>query len=135
MSEITRLLYKENVSTDTLLSITSLIHTYCQLNADCTGNAKLIRDVSYIEQKIKENISIKENRDEVMKIKHLSKTSRDNFVFFIFSAQALLWLKSLGNAGLTTPTVLHTLHSIIMNIDVTVDIRVSAVQAYRWVKM
>lgn len=68
VSEITRLLYKENVSTDILLSVTSLIHTYCKSSADCNENVKLIRDISYIEQKVKENIRITENRDEVMEI-------------------------------------------------------------------
>jgi len=66
VSEISHLLYKDNVQWDVLLSITSLIHTYCKLNPNCNENVKLIRDIGYIEQKIKENILIKENRDEVI---------------------------------------------------------------------
>lgn len=65
VSEISHLLYKGNASSDILLSVSSLIHTYCKLNPNCNENVKLIRDIVYIEQKIKENISIKENRDEV----------------------------------------------------------------------
>lgn len=66
VSEISHLLYKENVSSNILLSITSLIHTYCKLNSNFKTNVKLMQDVAYIEQKIKENIPIKENRDEVI---------------------------------------------------------------------
>lgn len=45
-----------------------------------------------------------------------------------------MWLKSLGNTGLYSPTVVHTLNSIIINTDLTVDIRISGVQAYRYVE-
>lgn len=65
VSEISQLLYKKDASSDILLSITSLIHTYCKLNENCNENVKLIADVVHMEQKIKENILIKENRDEV----------------------------------------------------------------------
>lgn len=68
VSEISHLLHKENASSDILLSITSLIHTYCKLNPNCKENIKLIQTIVYIEQKIKENILIKENRDAVNKI-------------------------------------------------------------------
>lgn len=68
ISEISHLLHKENASSDILLSITSLIHTYCKLNPNCNENVELIQAIIYIEQKIKENILIKENRDEVTKI-------------------------------------------------------------------
>jgi len=71
ISEISHLLHKENASSDILLSITSLIHTYCKLNPNCNENVELIQAVVYIEQKIKENILIKENRDEVTKIKSI----------------------------------------------------------------
>jgi len=69
VSEISHLLHKENASSNILLSITSLIHTYCKLNPNCNENVELIQAIVYIEQKIKENILIKENRDEVTKIK------------------------------------------------------------------
>ncbi|XP_060856834.1 uncharacterized protein LOC132934536 [Metopolophium dirhodum] len=108
VTEISHLLHKENASSDILLSITSLIHTYCKLNPNCNENVELIQAIVYIEQKIKENILIKENRDK-----------------------ALIWLKSLGNTGQTSPTTLHTLNAIIANVDLTVDIRVAGVQAYR----
>lgn len=65
VSEISHLLYKENVSSDILLSITSLIHTYCKQNVNYKDNVKLMEDVMYMEQKIKENILKKGNRDEV----------------------------------------------------------------------
>lgn len=66
VAEIGHLFYKQNVSADILLSISSLIHTYCKLNPNCNLNIKLIEDVTYIEQKIKENCLINENRDEVI---------------------------------------------------------------------
>lgn len=80
ISEISHLLYKENVSSDILLSITSLIHTYCKLNANYKENVKLMEDVMYMEQKIKENILQKGNRDEV-EIK-LVYTKHDEIAFF-----------------------------------------------------
>jgi len=40
----------------------------------------------------------------------------------------------LGNTGQISPTTLHTLNAIIPNADLTVDIRVAGVQAYRFVK-
>lgn len=70
VSEISHLLHKENASSDILLSVTSLIHTYCKLNPNCKENVGLIAAIVFIEQKIKENILIKENRDEVTKLKY-----------------------------------------------------------------
>lgn len=40
----------------------------------------------------------------------------------------------MGNTGQTSPTILNTLNAIIANADLTVDIRVAGVQAYRFVK-
>ncbi|XP_025406452.1 uncharacterized protein LOC112680523 [Sipha flava] len=108
ISEITDLLYKENVSSDIVLSISSLINTYCKLNPNCKENEKLTKGVMHIEKKIKMNMLVKENRDET-----------------------LMWLKSLGNTGLSSSTLLDTLNALIANDGVTADIRVSAVQAYR----
>ncbi|VVC30431.1 Hypothetical protein CINCED_3A001550 [Cinara cedri] len=108
VSEISQLFYKENVSSDILLSISSLVYTYCKLHPHYKENVILIQDTAYMERKIKENILIKENRDET-----------------------IMWLKSLGNTGLYSPTVIDTLNSIIQNKDLTVDIRVSGIQAYR----
>jgi len=71
VSEISHLLHKENASSDILLSVTSLIHTYCKLNPNCNENVELIQAIVYIEQKIKENIMIRENRDKVTKIKSM----------------------------------------------------------------
>lgn len=65
VSEISQLLYKENVSSDILLSISSLIYTYCKLHPHYKENVVLIRDTEYMERKIKENMLIKENRDQV----------------------------------------------------------------------
>lgn len=65
ISEITDLLYKENVSSDIVLSVTSLINTYCKLNHNCKENDKLTKGVMHIKEKIKMNMLIKENRDEV----------------------------------------------------------------------
>lgn len=64
VSEITHLLYKENVSSDIVLSVTSLINTYCKLNPNCGENAKLTKDVVHMEEKIKINVLIKDKRDE-----------------------------------------------------------------------
>jgi hypothetical protein len=64
ISEITDLLYKENVSSDIVLSISSLINTYCKLNPNCKENEKLTKGVMHIEKKIKMNMLVKENRDE-----------------------------------------------------------------------
>lgn len=66
ISEVSHLLYKDNVSSDIRLSISSLIHTYCKLHPNHMDNHKLVEDVMYIEQKIKENILKRENRDEVI---------------------------------------------------------------------
>lgn len=65
ISEISHLLYKQNAPSGILLSITSLIHTYCKLNPNYMDNVKLMEDAMYMEQKIKENSLKKENRDEV----------------------------------------------------------------------
>ncbi|XP_050528812.1 uncharacterized protein LOC126898616 isoform X2 [Daktulosphaira vitifoliae] len=106
--EISQLIYEKNVSPNTLLSITSLIHTYCRKNSDCTEDIKLLSNVAFIEEKIKQNVFIHNNRQE-----------------------ALVWMKSLGNMGLMSVNTINTLNSVIMNDDVASEIRVSGVKAFR----
>lgn len=85
IAEIGHLFYKQNVSSDILLSISSLIHTYCKLNQNCNQNIKLIEDVMYIEQKIKENSLINENRDEVIIRLNCIRKYHKNLQIVIFS--------------------------------------------------
>lgn len=92
-----------------------------------------MQDITYIEEKIKENILIIENRDEVIKIKLFVNKVKSVSILCVYCIhyQTLIWLKAIGNAGLTSPTTTETLNSVILNEDLTVDIRVSGVHAYR----
>ena len=91
---------------------TSVVHTYCKQHKNCESKAAVQRIIKYLEQIVLKNL------DEDLSIQ---KVYEDIFVA----------LKGLGNVGIVSRSFEERLRSLIVNPDMSVEIKLQSINVFR----
>ncbi|XP_073994094.1 apolipoprotein lipid transfer particle isoform X2 [Rhodnius prolixus] len=108
IDSVSKLMLLKNVDTSTMLTVTTLIHAYCQKYTNCQENVSILK-VMEVQEKL---------------LNTTAPTGIDNDITYSV-------LKSIGNAGVLTPTLLSTLNNYIENENLPTEIRLIALQSLR----
>ncbi|XP_049847119.1 uncharacterized protein LOC126299332 [Schistocerca gregaria] len=106
------LLSSETSNTEALLSLSSVVHTYCKKNSGCENATQVQATVSHLQELVLSGC----------------QNTRNNKIPY---SQVIVALKTLGNIGVTNANLSSVLHNCLENEELPMELRVSAIETYR----
>ncbi|XP_065216942.1 uncharacterized protein Apoltp isoform X2 [Planococcus citri] len=105
----TPLLMADNATNNMLLSISSVVHSFCSRVADCNEHEIIIPAILHLERQLNQTV--------------LEGTTNNDKIIIL--------LKSLANAGVQTESIQYTLRNCIFDQSLPVEIRLTAIESHR----